>query len=50
VGPYVIVAVLLVLPVVMIMGGAVIAIILSSSLNATVAQAHEGSELLDLNR
>ncbi len=49
-GALIIAAVLLLLPVLMAMGGAVIAATISWSLNATVAAEHEGSELLDLNR
>jgi cytochrome b len=49
-GALIIVAVLLLLPVIMAIGGAVIAATLSWSLNSTVAAEHEGSELLELNR
>lgn len=48
-GAVAIVAVLLILPVVMCMGGAVLAAILGWSVKADVDAANEGSELLDLN-
>jgi hypothetical protein len=47
-GGLVIAAVLVLLPVVMAIGGALIAAVLSWSLDDTVAREHEGSELLDL--
>jgi hypothetical protein len=48
-GALVLVAVLLVLPIVMCMGGAVLAAILGWSVKSAVDADHEGSELLDLN-
>ena len=48
-GPVLIVIALLLLPVLMCMGGAVLAAILGSSVKANVEAANEGSELLDLN-
>ena len=49
IGAVIIVVALLGLPVVMLMGGAVLSAILGWSVKATVDAAHEGSELLDLN-
>ena len=49
VGPVLIVAALLLLPVLMCMGGAVLAAVLGSSVKVNVDAANEGSELLDLN-
>jgi hypothetical protein len=49
-GAIVIVVVLLVLPILMCMGGAVLAAALGWSVKTKVDEAHEGSELLDLNR
>jgi hypothetical protein len=48
-GAVAIVIVLLVLPVLMCMGGAVLAAALGWSVKANVDEANEGSELLDLN-
>jgi membrane glycosyltransferase len=50
VGPVLIVLALLLLPVFMLMGGAVISAILGWSVKTNVDTANEGSELLDLNR
>ena len=50
VGPVLIVLALLLLPVLMLMGGAVLSAILGWSAKTTVDTANEGSELLDLNR
>ena len=49
-GAIIIVIVLLVLPVIMCMGGAVLAAGLGWSVKTKVDEANEGSELLDLNR
>ncbi|HEX4822571.1 MAG TPA: hypothetical protein VFV00_20345 [Acidimicrobiales bacterium] len=50
-GPIIIVFVLLiVLPVTFLVGGAVVAMVLSSQLKANAEATHEGSELIDLNR
>ncbi len=49
-GAIAIAVVLLVLPVVMCMGGVVLAAALGWSVKSKVDEAHEGSELLDLNR
>lgn len=49
-GPVLIVVALLLLPVLMCMGGAVLAAILGWSVKANVDAANEGSELLELNR
>ena len=49
-GPVLIVVALLVLPILMCMGGAVLAAILGWSVKTNVDEANEGSELLDLNR
>ena len=49
-GAIVIAIVLLILPIVMCMGGAVLAAGLGWSVKNKVDEAHEGSELLDLNR
>jgi len=49
-GAIAIVVVLLVLPVLMLMGGAVLAAGLGWSVKEQVDEANEGSELLDLNR
>ena len=49
-GPVLIVIALLALPVVMCVGGAVLAAILGWSVKTNVDEANEGSELLDLNR
>ena len=48
-GPVLIVAALLLLPVIMCMGGALLAAVLGWSVKTDVDAAHEGSELLDLN-
>ncbi len=48
-GPVIIVGVLLILPILMCVGGAVLAAILGWSLKAKVDDEHEGSELLELN-
>jgi hypothetical protein len=50
VGPVLIVVALLLLPVLMMLGGAVLAAILAWSAQSSVEAAHEGSELLELNR
>jgi len=50
VGPVLIVLALLLLPVLMMLGGAVLAAILGWSVKTNVDTANEGSELLDLNR
>jgi len=50
-GPIIVVfALLIVLPVSFFVGGAVVAMVLSSSLKANAEATHEGSELIDLNR
>ena len=50
-GPIIIVFVLLIiLPVSFLVGGGVVAMILSMSLKANAEATHEGSELIDLNR
>jgi uncharacterized BrkB/YihY/UPF0761 family membrane protein len=50
-GPFIVVFVLvIVLPMVFIMSGAVVAIILSTALKSNAEATHEGSELIDLNR
>jgi hypothetical protein len=49
-GPIFIVVVLLALPVLMCMGGVVLAAALGWSVKTKVDEANEGSELLDLNR
>ena len=50
-GPVIIVSVLLiVLPVSFFVGGAVVAMVLSSQLKSNAEATHEGSELIDLNR
>jgi hypothetical protein len=49
-GAIAIVVALLVLPIVMCMGGVVIAAVLGWSVKKDVDEAHAGSELLDLNR
>ena len=49
-GPVLIVLALLLLPVAILMGSAVLAAILGWSVKTSVDDAHEGSELLDLNR
>lgn len=49
-GPVLIVLALLLLPVLMMLGGAVLSAILGWSVKADVDAANEGSELLDLNR
>ena len=50
-GPIIIVFLLLiVLPVSMLMGSAVVAAVLSSALKSNAEAVHEGSELIDLNR
>jgi len=48
-GPVLIVLALLLLPVLMLMGGAVLSAILGWSVKTSVDTANEGSELLDLN-
>ncbi len=45
----VVIALLIVLPVGFLIGGAVVAMILGSSLKADAERRHEGSELIDLN-
>ncbi len=50
VGPVLIVLALLLLPVLMMLGGAVLSAILGWSVKTNVDTANEGSELLDLNR
>jgi flagellar basal body-associated protein FliL len=50
-GPFIIVFMLLiVLPVSFLVGGAVVAMVLSSALKSNAEAMHEGSELIDLNR
>ena len=49
-GPVLLVVALLVRPILMCMGGAVLAAILGWSVKVNVDEANEGSELLDLNR
>jgi len=49
-GAIAIAVVLLILPVLMCMGGAVLAAAVGWSLKEKVAEANEGSELLELNR
>ena len=50
-GPIIIVFVLLiVLPVSFLIGGAVVAMVLSSALKSNAEATHEGSELIDLNQ
>lgn len=49
-GPVAIVIALLVLPILLCMGGAVLAAGLGWSVKNEVDEANEGSELLDLNR
>jgi hypothetical protein len=49
-GAVILVVVLLVLPVLMCMGGVVLAAALGWSVKTNVDEANEGSELLDLNR
>ena len=50
-GPIIIVFVLLiVLPVSFLVGGAIVAMVLSSSLKSNAEATHAGSELIDLNR
>jgi hypothetical protein len=50
-GPIIVVFVLvIVLPVSILMGGAVVAAVLSSALKSNAEATHEGSELIDLNR
>lgn len=48
-GAIAIVVVLLILPVLVCMGGAIIAMVLGVALNNDAEIRHEGSELLDLN-
>jgi membrane glycosyltransferase len=48
-GPVLIVLALLLLPVLMLMGGAVLSALLGWSVTTNVHAAHEGPELLDLN-
>ena len=49
-GPIIIVFVLIVvLPVVFLMSGALIALVLSMALKSNAEATHEGSELIDLN-
>jgi len=50
VGPVLIVIALLLLPVLMMLGGAVLSAILGWSVKTNVDAANEDSELLDLNR
>jgi hypothetical protein len=50
-GPFIIVFVLLIaLPVSFLVGGAVVAAVLSIALKSNAEATHEGSELIDLNR
>ena len=50
-GPFIVVFVLIVvLPVSFLMGGAVVAAVLSHALKSNAETLHEGSELIDLNR
>jgi hypothetical protein len=50
-GPFIIVFVLVIgLPVMFLMTGAVIAAVLSMALKSNAEATHEGSELIDLNR
>jgi hypothetical protein len=49
-GPVLIVLALLLLPVLLLMGSAALAAILGWSVKSNVDAAHEGSELIDLNR
>jgi len=50
-GPIIIVFVLLiVLPVMFLVVGAIVAMVLSSALKTNAEAMHEGSELIDLNR
>ncbi len=50
-GPIIIVFVLVIaLPVGLFVGGALVAMILSSALKSNAETRHEGSELIDLNR
>ena len=50
-GPFIIVFVLLIaLPVMFLVAGAVIAAVLSMALKSNAEATHEGSELIDLNR
>ena len=50
-GPFIIVFVLLIaLPVMFLVTGAVIAAVLSMALKSNAEATHEGSELIDLNR
>ncbi|MEY2431680.1 MAG: hypothetical protein QOC92_1405 [Acidimicrobiaceae bacterium] len=49
-GPFIIVFVLLIgLPVSFLMGGALVAAVLSIALKSNAEATHEGSELIDLN-
>ena len=45
----IVVTLVVVLPVAFLVGGALIAVVLGSSLNADARNRHEGSELVDLN-
>ena len=49
-GAVILVAVLLILPMIMCMGGVVLAAVLGWSVKADVDATHEGSELLELNK
>jgi hypothetical protein len=49
-GPIIIVIVLLVLPIVFLIGGAIGAVVLGAMLQKTAETDHPGSELIDLNR
>jgi hypothetical protein len=50
-GPFIMVFVLvIVLPVSFLMGGAVVAAVLSTALKSNAEATHAGSELIDLNR
>jgi hypothetical protein len=50
-GPFIVVFVLVIaLPVSFLVGGAVVAAVLSHSLRTNAEATHEGSELIDLNR
>lgn len=45
----IVVVLVIVLPVSFLVGGAVVAAILTSALNGNAKRTHEGSELIDLN-
>jgi hypothetical protein len=46
----VVLAVVIVLPVLLCLGGAVLAVVLGSTLRSNGERTHAGSELIDLNR